>query len=279
MAQLAMLIDVTRCMGCRACQVACKEWNELRAKTTRNWGSYENPPDLSPNTWTRIRFMESGEKGTVPWQFFKEQCLHCTDAPCVKVCPTAALKNNPLGFVSFERDLCNGCGYCAEFCPFGVPRMEIINTLTGEAKASKCHLCQDRVTNGYEPACIWACPAEALSFGDRETMIAKGQERVARLQAGASRKFPDANLYGVDVLGGLGAMYVLPEKPDKYRPAKPNTFGLPANPESAFTLATAWQSILQPLGELVIGAGIVGVAINWIMTRRQVNQQEAQHGD
>ncbi len=266
MAQIAMLIDLSKCMACRACQVACKEWNELPAETTKNRGTYENPPDLSPNTWTLIRFREDVENGEVRWRFFKEQCLHCADAPCVAVCPTGALKNHPLGFVSFEEGLCNGCAYCAEFCPFGIPRMKIVNRLTGEAKASKCTLCQDRVTNGYMPACAKACPSGAISFGDREAMIAKGQERVARLQAGASRHFPDANLYGVDILGGLGVLYVLPEKPEKY--------GLPANPQSALTLASAWQQIIQPLGQLAVGVGVVGAALNWIVTRRQVNQRQ-----
>lgn len=267
MAQIAMLIDLTKCMGCRACQVACKEWNDLPAETTKNRGTYENPPDLTPNTWTRIRFMESAENGEVKWEFFKEQCLHCTDAPCVAVCPTAALKNNSLGFVSYEEALCNGCGYCAEFCPFGVPRMNIVSTLTGRARASKCTLCQDRVTNGYVPACAKSCPADAISFGERQAMLAKGQERVARLQAGASRQLPNANLYGADILGGLGVMYILPDKSEKY--------DLPANPQSTATLASAWQDVLQPLGELAIGVGIVGAALNWIVTRRQVNQQEA----
>lgn len=264
--QVAMLIDLSKCMGCRACQVACKEWNGLPAETTRNRGTYENPPDLSSKTWTRIRFMESSENGTVKWQFFKEQCVHCTDAPCVKVCPTAALKNNPLGFVSFEEELCNGCAYCAEFCPYGVPRMDVGNTLTGRGKASKCTLCQDRVTNGYVPACAKSCPADAISFGDRGAMIAKGEERVARLQAGASRQLPNATLYGKDELGGLGTMYVLPDKPE--------TYGLPTNPESTFRLTSTWQDIIQPLGELALGVGIIGAALNWIVARRQMNQQQ-----
>jgi len=265
MARIAMLIDLSKCMACRACQVACKEWNELPAEHTRNRGTYENPPDLSAKTWTRIRFAESSNNGQVRWLFFKEQCLHCSNAPCVVVCPTAALKQNPLGFVSFEEDLCNGCAYCAKFCPYGVPRMKVFNTLTGEAKASKCTLCQDRVTNGYEPACAKACPAEAISFGEREAILAKARDRVARLQAGGSRRLPNANLYGERELGGLGVVYVLPEKPE--------TYGLPANPESTLSLASAWQRFLQPLGELAIGVGLAGVALNWIVTRRQVNQR------
>jgi formate dehydrogenase iron-sulfur subunit len=280
MARIAMLIDLSKCTACRACQVACKEWNELPAEPTRNRGTYENPPDLSARTWTRIRFQEDvGPADHVEWRFFKEQCLHCAQAPCVDVCPTAALKQNPLGFVSYEEYLCNGCAYCTQFCPFGIPRMNTASKLTGRATATKCTLCQDRVTNGYVPACAKACPAGAINFGDREAMIANGKARVAQLSAGGNRQFPDASLYGADVLGGLGVMYVLPDKPEKY--------DLPVNPQSALTLTAAWQEILQPLGGLAIGVGVVGAAFNWVVTRRELNtpstgsgqEKEAEHGD
>lgn len=261
MAKIAMLIDQSKCMACRGCQVACKQWNELPAESTSNRGSYENPPDLSASTWTRIRFKEMSASG-FKWLFLKEQCVQCTEAACVKVCPTAALKNHPLGLVTFERDLCNGCGYCAEFCPFGIPRMETINLLTGEAKASKCHLCQDRVTSGYIPACAKTCPSAAIDFGERGAMIAKGEERVAALKA---RRFPDANLYGADILGGLGVMYVLTERAAEY--------GLPERPQIP-ALATIWQNITQPIGEIAIGLGLLGLAANWLATRRLARERE-----
>lgn len=262
MARIAMLIDMSKCMACRACQVACKQWNELPAEKTTNRGSYENPADLSPDTWTRISFNELSENGGLKWLFLKEQCLHCGEAPCVKVCPTEALKQHDLGFVSFERDLCNGCAYCAEFCPFEVPRMEITNALTGAAKASKCTLCQDRVTSGLTPACAKTCPSAAISFGERSDMIVKGEERVTALRG---RGFSGANLYGVDVLGGLGAMYVLPEKPA--------TYGLPEAPQMPVA-ATAIQDIVQPLGTIAIGAGLIGVAVNWLVARRSAGISE-----
>lgn len=266
-----MLIDMSKCMACRGCQVACKEWNDLQAETTTNRGSYENPADLSPNTWTRISFREVSENGRFRWLFLKEQCVHCGQAPCVKVCPTQALKQNELGFVSFERDLCNGCAYCVEFCPFGVPRMEVTNVLTGAAKASKCTLCQDRVTSGLTPACAKTCPAGAISFGDRGEMIAKAEGRVAALQA---RGLPDANLYGKDILGGLGAMFVLPEKAAKYAPEKPTMFGLPEAPQMPLS-ATLWQDILQPLGLFAMAAGAVGLAINFVVAGRHIKDEEA----
>ncbi|MBI4770493.1 MAG: 4Fe-4S dicluster domain-containing protein [Chloroflexi bacterium] len=263
MARIAMLIDMSKCMACRGCQVACKEWNELPGETTTNRGSYENPADLSPSTWTRISFNEVSANGQVRWLFLKEQCLHCGTAPCVKVCPTQALKQHELGFVSFERDLCNGCAYCAEFCPFQVPRMEITNALTGAAKASKCTLCQDRVTNGLTPACAKTCPAAAISFGERGGMIAQGEARVAALQA---RGLANANLYGRDILGGLGAMYVLPETP--------TTYGLPETPQMPLS-ASLWQDILQPVGLFAIGAGAVGLFINFLVASRHIKDEEA----
>ncbi len=262
MDNLAMLLDMSKCMACRGCQVACKQWNDLTAEETTNRGSYENPADLSHNTWTRVSFNEVSENGEFRWLFLKEQCLHCGDAPCVKVCPTQALKQHELGFVSFEQDLCNGCAYCAEFCPFKIPRMEVTNALTGSAKASKCTLCQDRVTNGLTPACAKTCPSGAISYGDRNEMILKGEKRVADMQA---RGFPDANLYGASLLGGLGVMYVLIEKPDRY--------GLPEAPQMPLS-ATFWQDVLQPVGVLAIGAGALGLAYNYLKASRLIKDKE-----
>ncbi|HBY96044.1 MAG TPA: formate dehydrogenase subunit beta [Chloroflexi bacterium] len=268
MAKIAMLIDLSKCMACRSCQAACKEWNDLQAETTTNRGTYENPPDLSANTWTRITFREVAASEGVHWLFFKEQCLHCGEAPCVKVCPTAALKQNELGFVSFEEELCNGCAYCTSFCPFGIPRMNIVNRLTGAATASKCTLCQDRVTAGMAPACVKACPTGALAFGSREEIIARAEERVQALQAGQSASRPNASLYGTNILGGLGVLYVLPEAPESY--------GLPRNPQVNLAFSSFWQDLLQPLGEVAIGATLVGLGINWVVSRRMARQKEAQ---
>lgn len=261
---VAMLQDMSKCMACRACQVACKEWNDLSAVTTTNRGTYENPPALSPNTWTRIHFKELAASRDVRWSFFKQQCLHCGDAPCVRVCPTAALKQNPMGFVSFEEEQCNGCGYCANFCPFGVPQISVSNTLTGHGKASKCTLCQDRVTSGLMPACAKTCPTGAIQFGQRGDMIALGQQRVADLKG---KGFAEANLYGPGVLGGTGVMYVLPYKSAEYA-------ALPANPQSSITAATLWQNVLQPVGGLAIGLGAIGLAVNFLVASRHIKDEE-----
>ena len=137
MARKAMLIDESQCTACRGCQVACKQWNDLEGwsySKTVNHGSYENPMHLSPQTWTRIKFTEYEDADTFRWLFLKEGCMHCGDPACVAVCPTKALKQKPDGRVTLEPALCNGCGYCSQFCPFDVPQLETYGLFSGEAK-------------------------------------------------------------------------------------------------------------------------------------------------
>lgn len=206
-----------------------------------------------------MQFLEAEERGEPRWLFFKQQCMHCRDAPCVRVCPTGALKNDPLGFVSFQRERCNGCGYCVKFCPFGVVRIDRESVWTGAAKAAKCTLCQDRIANGEDPACAKACPAGAIRFGDRDQLIAAGRERVADLQA-QSRM--GANLYGETVLGGLSVLYVLPEPPSRYHRA------LPRNPEAAWLVAWVWQKLVQPVGLAGVALGAAALAVNYLAVTR-----------
>ncbi len=259
MAEKAILFDTNKCIACRGCQVACKQWNELPAETTTNRGTYENPPDLSPQTWLKINFVETVSQGKVDWLFNRHACMHCTDAACVRVCPTKALYHNEAGMVSYDKELCSGCGYCLDFCPFHVPRLQR-NTLTGIAKMDKCTMCTspglDRVAAGYEPACVKTCPPQALTFGDRAALLAEGKTRVAALQ---SRGHKNAYLYGEKELGGLHVMYVLSDSPEVY--------GLPANPQVPVT-AAIWKSGLQPVGLALGGLTVVGLCLNYMVARK-----------
>jgi len=263
MAKVAMLYDASKCTACRGCQVACKQWNDLPGEETVNRGSYENPPDLSPTTWTRIRFNEVDDGDQIKWLFLNWGCMHCTEAACVKVCPTGALKQNPMGFVTFEKDLCNGCGYCSQFCPFHIPRLDTA-TLTGEGKSSKCTMCQDRTLNGELPACVKTCPPKALDFGSFDDMVTKANERVTVLKG---RGFPNANLWGDAFLGGLGRLYVLTEAPEQY--------GLPTEPRYPW-VATFWQDWVQPLAQVSFGVGLLGTAMAWIIARRNIHMEEVE---
>ncbi|MBI1734020.1 MAG: 4Fe-4S dicluster domain-containing protein [Candidatus Rokubacteria bacterium] len=255
---IALLQDMSRCVGCKACQVACKAWNELPAVPTSNAGGYENPRALSAATWTYVQFAEDERNGQPDWRFFKTQCMHCANAACVEVCPTGALYRHASGFVALERDRCNGCGYCATFCPYGVPQMETESRLTGRAKVAKCTFCEDRVTNGLSPACAKACPAGVIAFGDREALLERGRVRVAELRREGRS---DATLYGEHELGGLGVLYVLPESPARYR-------ALPADPDGTWRVATGWQRYLQPLGAAGLLLGAAGLIVNYLSVRR-----------
>ena len=243
----ATLIDISKCIACRGCQVACKAWNDLPAETTVNWGSYQNPPELSEKTWTLVTFKEVTENGKVRWLFRKHQCMHCTEASCVSVCPTGAAKRYADGYVVIDQNWCIGCGYCVTACPFGVPHL-------GEPKgaARKCRFCIDRVTDGLTPACAKACPTGAIQFGERNELIAKGKAQVRELRANGH---PNARLYGETELGGLHQMYVLTDRPA--------IFGLPEAPRVATT------NVLGQWLSGIITAGIVVALPFWLLFKRR----------
>ena len=244
----AMLLDISKCTACRACQVACKSWNDLPGELTVCLGCYDNPPDLSPDTWNRIAFYEVERQDQVLWLFRPVRCLHCTDASCVSVCPTGAAAHHG-EFVIIDPEWCVGCGYCVTACPFSVPR-----SMSGDEKGSarKCRFCIDRVHNGQAPACAKACPTGAIEYGEREDLVTQGQQRVAALRG---RGLGDANLYGDNILGGLHQMYVLTEKPA--------VFGLPTAPRMATrTVVGNWLSG-------IVTAGIVAAVPFWLLFKRK----------
>ena len=277
----AMLIDLTKCTGCRACQVACKQWNDLPGENTVCWGCYDNPPDLSPVTWNRIAFYEWDEGGRPQWMFRPVRCFHCGNAPCVEACPTGALFKDAFGFTGFDESICNGCGYCTQACPYNIPRLtdqdpfEGKANLTGQAKSSKCTFCQDRVPEGFVPACAKTCGPGAIQYGERQDMIALGQERVMVLKADGH---PEANLYGENLLGGLGMMYVLPKSADFItqldKEQSEGNAPMPSDPP--YKLVNFWQKILQPVGTIAFGATLLGSAVAYLITRRTVRMEEVE---
>jgi formate dehydrogenase iron-sulfur subunit len=233
MSRKAFMIDTTRCTACRSCQVSCKQWNKLPAEATVNRGSYENPPQLTPHLYNQVRFIESEKDGDLRWLFVNKRCMHCGDAGCIKVCPSAgALYRTEDGLVAFNQEKCIGCNYCVNGCPFDVPRY------TGEKKVTKCHACLDRVGNGLVPACVKACPTGTLQFGDRDRLITAAKARGKKI-------------YGENDLKGLGVLYVLDDTPGTYElPEKP------AIPASIFL----WKDVIKPFGILGFW-GAIGMAV------------------
>lgn len=227
MSEKAILFDSAKCMACRACQVACKQWWELPAVSTANSGTYENPPHLEAETWNRIRFNENRQNGTVSWIFTRRACMHCTKAVCVWVCPTYARTYDSLGYVTIDPERCIGCGRCVAYCPFQVPRLGrhnvsariVVELGTPRVVAYKCAFCKDRVKEGLVPACVKTCPPEALRFGEHANLVERGQARVDALKA----TYPNVRLYGEKELGGLHVLYILTDAPSIH--------GLPEKPQ------------------------------------------------
>ncbi len=233
-----LMVNPELCIGCRACQTACKEWNKLPADTTTNTGSYENPPDLTPNLYNKIRFVEAPLGDRMRWFFVSQRCMHCTEAGCMDICPVpGALYRTPEGAVAFNKDMCIGCKLCVAGCPFNIPRYD------DNDKITKCHLCFDRISNGLEPACTKVCPTDALHYGDRNDLISR-----AKVDGFTS-------VYGETDLGGLGVLYAFKESPDLY--------GLPEEPD--YSLAVAfWKGILKPLTLLGLGGAIAAAATHYV---------------
>jgi len=243
---VAKLIDVSKCIGCKACQVACMEWNDLRDEVGRNIGVYDNPSDLTPQSWTVMRFFEvEPEKDRLEWLIRKDGCMHCEDPGCLKACPSpGAIVRYANGIVDFISEHCIGCGYCIKGCPFDVPRIS-----EKDAKAYKCTLCSDRVMVGYEPACVKTCPTGAITFGPKDDMVAIGNQRAEELK---ERGYANAGLYNPAGVGGTHVMYVLKHAD------QPQLTGLPKEP-SISPWVSAWKGWTKPVALAVMaGAAFTG---------------------
>jgi formate dehydrogenase iron-sulfur subunit len=250
--EVAKLIDTTKCIGCKACQVACSEWNELRDEVGHNHGTYDNPQDLSAETWTLMRFTEhENTAGNLEWLIRKDGCMHCADPGCLKACPSpGAIIKHANGIVDFDQDHCIGCGYCITGCPFDIPRIS-----QKDHKAYKCTLCSDRVAVGLEPACVKTCPTGAIVFGSKEDMKEHAAERIVDLK---SRGFGQAGLYDPAGVGGTHVMYVLHHADDPMLYA-----GLPKNPEIS-PFVGLWKGVSKPLALLAMGAAVLAGFFHYV---------------
>ena len=249
--QVAKLIDVSSCIGCKACQVACMQWNDLRDDVGDNVGVYDNPRDLTPQSWTVMRYSEvvaknetEGER--LEWLIRKDGCMHCEDPGCLKACPApGAIVKYTNGIVDFISENCIGCGYCVQGCPFDIPRIS-----KQDDRAYKCSLCSDRVAVGMEPACVKVCPTGAIRFGTKEDMLEFGNERIVDLK---ERGYAQAGIYNPAGVSGTHVMYVLQhaDQPNLYH-------GLPANPTIS-PFVGLWKGVAKPLGVLAMaGAAVAG---------------------
>ena len=247
MEEMAICIDIDKCTACRACQVACKNWNQLKGEQTENRGSHENPPDLSADTWNRIVFMEKRRaNGTINWSFFNERCRHCYNPPCEmggEVVPGAVIWDETGAVVYTGKTAELDYEDFVSYCPYNIPRKD---PATG--RIYKCNMCIDRITNGLKPACVTACSTGALNFGTKKEMLTFAHRRIKELGG-------DANLYPSE---DYNTMWILPEKQENYPLAKA------VRPEARYRLARR----TAPSG-LVAGAVLATGFLSFIGQRRQ----------
>lgn len=246
----AFFTDATLCIGCKACEVACKEWNRI-AEDGFNWtgNSYDNTGSVGHSTWRHVKFVEHapepGLGGNNPelasWVFSSDVCKHCEKAGCLEACPTGAIVRTEFGGVFVQPDICNGCSYCVVACPFGV-----VQRNKEDGRAFKCTFCYDRQKVGLHPACSTACPTESIKFGPIEEMRLVAQERMQELQ---SRGMDDTCVYDpADTsVEGIHAMFLLRGDPRQYN--------LPPHPEVPTIYNKAgWTSSAVAAGLLLVGS-------------------------
>jgi formate dehydrogenase iron-sulfur subunit len=259
--RVGFFTDTSICIGCKACEVACKEWNHVPDDGFAFTGqSYDNTGGLSANTWRHVAFIEQDRPVRVPdatpppqhgpgggpgaadgfrWLMSSDVCKHCTHAACLDVCPTGSLFRTEYGTVVVQEDICNGCGYCVPACPFGV-----LDRREGDGRVWKCTLCYDRLKDDREPACAQACPTDSIQFGELEELRERADRRLEKLQA---QGWDGANLYGRDPgdgVGGFGAFFLLLDRPEVY--------GLPPDPVATTRhLGEMWRWAAAGAGALV----------------------------
>ncbi|MEA2702940.1 MAG: formate dehydrogenase iron-sulfur subunit [Actinomycetota bacterium] len=273
--RVGFFTDTSVCIGCKACEVACKEWNGVPSTFDGGdgldflAGSYDNTGQLGADTWRHVAFIEQDRRipaaggpeedgpkedgpsedgpsedgqGGFRWLMSSDVCKHCTSAACLDVCPTGSLMRTEFGTVVVQADICNGCGYCIPACPFGV-----IDQRKGDGRAWKCTMCYDRLKGGMEPACAQACPTESIQFGPLDELRARARGRVETLHAAG---VDEARLYGADDndgVDGMGAFFLLLDDPEVYR--------LPPDPVvTTRDLPSMWRSAALAAATLAAGA-------------------------
>ena len=262
---MGFFTDTTVCIGCKACEVACKSWNQLPAReggqTEMSGISYDNTVQLSGTTWRHVKFIEQFDSPyNGRWLMMSDVCKHCVQAGCIEVCPTGAIIRTEFDTVVIQSDVCNGCRACIAGCPFGVIDM---NPVSGTAQ--KCTLCYDRMSVGLEPACSKACPTDSIQFGPIEELRRRAQTRVEQLQSQGETR---AQLYGADpdgALGGLNSFYLLVDEPEVY--------GLPPTPKLPS------RNLASSAAGSVVGAAVMGaVGLVTLRKRRAEEVAESERG-
>ncbi len=257
----ALLIDSTRCVGCRGCQIACKEWNELPAEKTKFFAGkgYQNPRDLSPGTWTLITYNEVFVKGHFNWVFGKKQCFHCVDPACAAACPAHALHKTEAGPVIYDAYKCLGCRYCQLACPFLVPRFEWNKAIP---EITKCTLCADRIQAGLEPACSKVCPTDAIVYGERDILVREAEDRIQANPRGYIH-----HIYGKDEAGGTCVMHI--------SDVSFEDLGFQGNMPMHSVAALA-EPAMGAIPFVMAGLGVGLGAISWVVNRRIQNEEHSE---
>jgi formate dehydrogenase beta subunit len=252
---VAKLVDTSTCIGCKACEVACQEWNDLPPEATTSTGTYQTLPDMTASVWNLIRFSEHEREDRLHWLMRKDQCMHCTEPGCLIACPApGAIVQYANGIVDFNQEQCIGCGYCLTGCPFNVPKIA-----AKTRRVYKCTLCVDRVSAGLQPACVKACPTSCLQFGTKDEMLNVASQRVEQLKANG---FPQAAIYDPPGVGGTGVVTVLAFGD------RPELYGLPVNPVVPAAVRV-WKGPLKWVGNVAIFGGLVAAAIHYLRFGRK----------
>ena len=258
---ITKLVDTSTCIGCKACEVACQEWNDLPPETTVQMGTYQTLPTTTANFWNLIKFQEHETDGAFGWLMRKDQCMHCAEPGCLIACPApGAIVQYTNGIVDFQQDQCIGCGYCITGCPFDVPKFH-----AKTRRVYKCTMCVDRVAVGLQPACVKACPTSCLQFGTKDAMLEVAGKRVAQLK---SNGFANAAVYDPPGVGGTSVVTVLAYGD------RPELYGLPRDPTIPMSVRL-WKGPLKWLGNIAMLGGVLGVFVHFVRFGRKHGETKA----